>query len=388
MRMTITAVLALLTACGAVLAAGEMPLKVKGGRDVSLKKEAENAIERGLRWLQKNQAEDGSWMRYPAVTALAATAMMGSRRPEFGKDSPGTARALACVQRYIKPDGGIYDRDNASYNTSICILALMAANDPAYHDVIRRARQYLIRLQCDEGEGHSPDSPYYGGIGYGSTERPDLSNLQWALEALRFSESLEVEPSEKAAGPDGTPVELVPTVPKPPSGLHWAKAIKFLERCQNWKETNDQPWAGTDGGFIYLPGESKAEGTRSYASMTYAGLKSFIYAKVDKSDRRVQAAVNWIRQNYTLDENPPIGPQGLYYNYHTLAKALNAYGEEILTDAKGRGHDWRSELIAKLLSLQHGDGYWVNENGRWWENQRELVTAYTVLALEIALSGY
>jgi squalene-hopene/tetraprenyl-beta-curcumene cyclase len=122
--------------------------------------------------------------------------------------------------------------------------------------------------------------------------------------------------------------------------------------------------------------------------MTYAGLKSFIYAKVDKSDRRVQAAFNWIRQNYTLNENPPIGPQGLYYNFHTMSKALNAYGEEVFTDAQGRSHDWRSELISKLVSLQHGDGYWVNENGRWWENQKELVTAYTVLALEIALSGY
>mgnify|MGYP002046225124 CR=1 FL=1 len=47
-----------------------------------------------------------------------------------------------------------------------------------------RARNWLIGLQADEGEGYSEGDLYYGGIGYGGDERPDLSNLQMALEAL------------------------------------------------------------------------------------------------------------------------------------------------------------------------------------------------------------
>ena len=66
--------------------------------------------------------------------------------------------------------------------------------------------------------------------------------------------------------------------------------------------------------------------------MTYAGLKSMIYAGLTKDDPRVKAAMEWIGKNWTLDENPgmqyadPSDPasaqSGLYYYYHTLARAL------------------------------------------------------------------
>jgi squalene-hopene/tetraprenyl-beta-curcumene cyclase len=123
---------------------------------------------------------------------------------------------------------------------------------------------------------------------------------------------------------------------------------------------------------------------RSYGSMGYAGLKSYIYAELKKDDPRVAAAVNWLKHNYTLDENPGIGNAGLYYYYHTFAKALTAYGDDTFTDAAGKVHDWRYELMNKLVSLQKNDGFWVNDNGRWWENNPVLVTSYSLLALEIA----
>src|SRR5204862_4573096 len=114
---------------------------------------------------------------------------------------------------------------------------------------------------------------------------------------------------------------------------------------------NDQSWAGNDGGFIYSPGEddqgdSKAgdytapDGKRmlrSYGSMTYAGLKSFIYAGLSKDDSRVKAAWDWITKNWTLDENPGMresGPQnaqsGLYYYFHTMGRTLNAYNQPVI----------------------------------------------------------
>ena len=55
-----------------------------------------------------------------------------------------------------------------------------------------------------------------------------------------------------------------------------------------------------------------------------------------------------------------------------------------MTDAERVDHRWREEFVKKLTSIQAGEGYWVNENGRWWENNKELVTAYCVLALESA----
>jgi len=87
------------------------------------------------------------------------------------------------------------------------------------------------------------------------------------------------------------------------------KALVFISRCQNLEtEHNTTKFASkiNDGGFYYTVaagGESKAGetaggGLRSYASMTYAGLKSMIYAGVDKDDPRVKAAMKWIQKHY------------------------------------------------------------------------------------------
>jgi squalene-hopene/tetraprenyl-beta-curcumene cyclase len=116
--------------------------------------------------------------------------------------------------------------------------------------------------------------------------------------------------------------------------------------------------------------------------MTYAGLKSLVYANVDKNDVRVQAAYNWISKNYSVETTPLMGTQGLFYYYQTMAKSLNAFGEETIVDSREAEHQWRYDLANQLLKIQSPEGFWVNENGRWWENNPVLVTAYSLLALE------
>jgi squalene-hopene/tetraprenyl-beta-curcumene cyclase len=76
-----------------------------------------------------------------------------------------------------------------------------------------------------------------------------------------------------------------------------------------------------------------------------------------------------------------MGPQGLYYYYHTFAKALDALGQDIFVDADGKKHDWRRELAEELAKRQRPDGSWVNENNRWLEGDPNLVTGYALLAL-------
>jgi squalene-hopene/tetraprenyl-beta-curcumene cyclase len=182
----------------------------------------------------------------------------------------------------------------------------------------------------------------------------------------------------------------------------YQKAMVFISRCQMLGSTNDQGFAKRvdDGGFIYSPangGESKA-GTevvngrprlRSYGSMTYAGFKSMLYAKLDRDDVRVQRAHQWICRHYTLDHNPNMpdaqSAEGLYYYYHVFARALQAWGEPVIVDGKDVRHAWRAELCEKVMSLQRPDGSWVNEEDRWYEGNPDLVTAYAVLALQTAL---
>lgn len=330
-----------------------------------LNKQVLVSIDRGLEWLKGQQAEDGLFANHPGITALALTAFLQHPQKKYAEAEHSFIQKG--IQQLIvmqQPNGAIYDADMQpalpNYNTSISVMALASTGNPKYAEVIEKAQGFLKSLQVQDEE-----SVYYGGIGYGSRETVhDLSNLNLAIQALKESGSNDQEV--------------------------WDKAIKFLERTQNRSESNDQAWAGNDGGFIYSPdGESKA-GTdaagspRSYASMTYAGLLSFIYANVDKDDERVKAAVTWIQEHFTLEENYGMGAQGLYYNYHTMAKALRVYGEPILVDAKGISHDWYREFVEKLIEVQKPEGFWVNEEGRWMEALPVLATSYAILALDTA----
>jgi len=356
--------------------------------DQSLIYEAQHSIRAGLKYLETQQLDDGSWDHHPGITALAVAAFLRGPDTLMEWNCPAVKRGIEFILACVQPDGGIYLKELPAYNTSVCLVALVEARNPEYEETIRRARQFLIDLQTDEGEGVSPDSCFYGGIGYGSSGRPDLSNLQFSLEALKVSEDYAPH-GEMSGGPldeSSAPKVSFATEGQSGKGLFWDKAILFLQRCQNLKAFNDQPWAGDDGGFIYYPGYSKAGGTTSYGSMTYAGMKSLIYANLTKDDPRVKAAYNWIRSNYTVDENPELGKQGLFYYYHAMAKALAAYGESVLVDTSGAAHNWREDLIRKLVSLQDENGSWINTNSRWWERNRNLVTSYSVLALEQAIS--
>ncbi|HYV26193.1 MAG TPA: cycloartenol synthase, partial [Candidatus Eisenbacteria bacterium] len=67
--------------------------------------------------------------------------------------------------------------------------------------------------------------------------------------------------------------------------------------------------------------------------------------------------------------------------------ALSLYGADDLDLAGGRKIDWRKQLATRLLNVQQKDGSWANENGRWWERDAALVTAYGVLTLELIRKG-
>ena len=111
-----------------------------------------------------------------------------------------------------------------------------------------------------------------------------------------------------------------------------------------------------------------------------------IYADLDKDDTRVKAAVDWARKHYTLEENPVLGADGYYYYLQTFAKAMDAYGSDVLESPGGTAHEWREDLLKKLIELQEENGQWNNDkSGRWMESIPELVTSYAMIAMEVAL---
>ena len=363
------------------------PAGANPARYESVRQEVRQAIARGNQWLKTQQKPEGHWDdgQLPAVTALALNATV--RDPNIDRSKPlpeHIEKGFTWLLAQQKEDGGIYNRGLSVYNTATAVTALMAAGREDFHPAVVKARNHLIKNQWDIGTPGETDNPNDGGIGYGSSnEHTDLSNTVLAIEALALSQKV-VEDGNFGEQPE----------------LNWQAAITFLNRCQNLKETNDQEWASNDpknkGGFAYSPFESKAgdeknpEGRtalRSYGSMSYAGLLSFIYAKLSAEDPRVVAVKEWLGKNYTVEENPGMGAQGLYYYYQTMAKALTAANVDQLQLDSGKKADWRTELANKLLSAQREDGSWVNSNGRWMESNPVLVTSYTVLALEQILDS-
>lgn len=347
-----------------LLAAGGVHAEDVDKMDPELREKAQRAVDAGLHYLRINQADDGSWSGSVGITALGLRAFLESHRGYSEIDGAFITRPITFLLAHINDDGSISETNqNRNYNTAVSLTALAATKNDKYADVIKGGQNFLRKLQVDEGDGYESDHAYYGGIGYGGDERPDLSNIHMALEGLRATA----------------------TDPEDPV---WDKALLFVSRSQNRSESNDQAWAANDGGFTYMPGYSPHKGTESYGGMTAAGLLSLLFAGADKDDPRVTAAYDWIRNNYTLEENPGAtdGIQGLYYYYNVFGKSLAAYDATTLVDANGVEHNWRNDLARKLISLQNKDGSWVNpDSPRWWEGNPHLVTAWSVIALNAAL---
>lgn len=348
------------------------------GRAAEAQRDARRLCEKGAKFLIATQEKDGGWASDtgPGITALAARAL--AQEPGIGPDHPAVQRALDFIFTFQHDDGGIYAADglHKNYETAVTLGMLSAIKSEKHAERVKKLQEFLIKGQWDEGEDISTDDVFYGGAGYGRHKRPDLSNTQLMLEALHDSGLPKDHPTYK-------------------------KALIFIQRCQMRGESNDQSFAegSTQGGFIYSPandGESKAGKTvtdgrtelRAYGSMTYAGMKSMVYAGLTADDPRVRAALDWIKQHWTLEQNPNMPDetrlQGLFYYYHTFARALDASGLKHVEDAGGERHHWRSELVSVLKARQRDDGSWVNEADRWMEGVPALVTAYSMLALQAA----
>jgi squalene-hopene/tetraprenyl-beta-curcumene cyclase len=376
--------------------------------DESLAKEAVHAIQIGVRWLEQNQQRPGGladkigarwpgqrdedvghWSdpSFPAMTGLAVSAILrGQRVLGGGMYSPAASRGLRFIISCVQEDGGIYRHVEGlkggglpNYNTAICVLALADGGGSEQTPMVREARAFLGRGQ------HSGEDVFAGGMGYDADtnrEYADVANTYFALEALRRTE------------PGGEKQRR--------SDVDWEAAAQFLSRCQHLGDFNDAAWVRDTpdeaGGFAYNPVSTKVEVAGeelgpdtflpAYGSATYAGISSYLNAGLDPDSPQVEAALEWCARHWTLDENPRLGEQSLYYYYLAMAKALDAAGCDALSTPRGEVK-WRPALVRKLVALQRmesetGLGYWQNDNNRWWENDPNLATSYALLALETA----
>jgi len=354
-------------------------------QEPAVKKTIEQASQDAVALIASKQNEDGSFggeRPGVGVTGLVVYAIATSNLADSDQGKATIEKAVPYITKYQREDGSINNHDKgmlANYGTCLAMMALNAVDAEKYKELIAGGQRYLRSTQFADERGFSQKDDWeYGGWDYKMEEDkadPDMSNVQFALAALKDT---------------GVP----------PDDPAFQRAIVFLQRCQNRTESNDvppaegedEPVVGDDGGAIYTPRSSKAEVVtlpdgrkvyKSYGSMTYALLKSYIFSGLDKNDPRVQAAYGWISKNYTVDENPGVGQKGLFYYYMTMARALTAFGVDTVKTPDGREHNWREDVSQKLIAMQREDGSWVNPEDQWMESDPGLVTAYALTVLNL-----
>jgi len=341
---------------------------------------------KALDFLVSRQSSNGGFGQIPGegegevgITSMVVRALATAPEPFRARGRAAAEKAVGYVLGCQQEDGSFTQGRSGltTYRTAMAIAALSAFDRARYAEQIKRAAAFLRTDQLDDGEGLDAKQAQHGGFGYGKTGRggggADLSNTHIALAALK-----------DAGVPASDPV--------------FQRALVFLRRCQNDSEVNDgvgiKPTG--DGGFAYEPGgrggETNPDGTKSlpsYASMTYAGLLSLAFAGQGDDTRAVRAALGWIRANYTLEENrglgtrsdPKGGQQGLYYYYYTFAKCLAARGKGTVATEQG-DRRWARDLWDALAARQRPDGSFVNQaDGRHWEQDPVLCTAYALNAM-------
>jgi squalene-hopene/tetraprenyl-beta-curcumene cyclase len=195
----------------------------------------------------------------------------------------------------------------------------------------------------------------------------------------------------------------------------WQNALVFLKRNQNAGEVQEEGFRAVDqatgkgikpaekgsddyGGATYSEETSMAEGSQqnedgtvtlfSYGSMTYNLLRAYLFAGLPKDSLPVKLAYGWIQRHYTLERVPGFRSEkqhemGIYYYYLSMAKTLDAWGEDYVEEPeRGFKHNWREDLVKQLAGRQKEDGSWVNEaHNRWNESSPVLCTAYALNAL-------
>lgn len=361
-----------------VFAITQTPIASENAKVGPDRKTWDTVAQKAAKFLRSTQDKNGGWStdKTPGVTGIALTGLLKSGMATA--DDPAGQKALRYIEGLVNPEKKhIAGKDPKvqlqNYVTSINVMALVEAKQgDKYKAIIGDAVNFLKQLQWDEGEGKKLDDDFFGGAGYDSKERPDLSNTQIFIDAMKAA----------GVGPDDPAMK---------------NALIFVSRCQNLKgEHNNRPWAGliNDGSYIYTPahgGVTKVvdkpldDGALpGYGSMTYAGVKSMIYCGVSKDDVRVKKAYEWIQNNYSVDKNPGMpdvrSQWGLFYYYNTMAKTLDTLGIDHVVDSKGVKHDWRKDITEALAKRQRPDGGFRNVPN-WMEADDNLVTGYALMAL-------
>jgi len=143
----------------------------------------EASVMRALRWLKRNQLDDGSWnVCKPAMTSLALLAYLAHGDTPASEEFGSTVEAAICyLIESQQPSGQFTGRDGSDYTQPIAAYALAEAFGLTKVPQIRGAAIKALRRVVN---GQNPT----GGFNYNlkpTDARDDTSYMGWCVQALK-----------------------------------------------------------------------------------------------------------------------------------------------------------------------------------------------------------
>ena len=252
---------------------------------------------KAVAFLRPRQDADGGWSaraQEPGITALVVTALLRSKR--VTPDRPGGRQGAGLPRRASSaPTAGWPRAPHANYVTSIALMAFHEANVKGRYD------------RADQGR---PGVPQGDAVGRGRGQ--DAGRRLLRRGRLRRDQQ-PARPVEHLVLPGG-PARHRPARRRPgveegrwcsSRGARTSRASSTTSpgptRSTTAASSTPPPTAASSmAGKPTTPTAASAL-TRS---MTYAGLKSMIYAGLSPDDPRVKAAVDYIKKHYTSTRTP------------------------------------------------------------------------------------
>ena len=284
------------------------------------------AIDRGVRFLIREQLVDGSWGCWEHWGAghpvyVAYTLMKCGVK----KDHPAVRMALELMNHRAM---------DTTYARACAILALEARGDAESRE---RMQELLGELVATQGTSGLWDYPEYPG---GLQLPVDMSNTLYAALALR------------AASKSG--LEIDPGV--------WTKLAGGVLRCQ------EKPRPMPGGGKREMAGFGYHIGGEAFGSVTTGGVSCLAIAEQEGASS-LQAAVksklgpakalawNWLEHHLEWAGNPGHGTGHHYFWVYGIERV----GALLATEKIGEV-DWYWDGASYLVRAQRDDGSWNPEN--------------------------
>ncbi|MFN0205815.1 MAG: hypothetical protein ACKVS6_05825 [Planctomycetota bacterium] len=313
------------------------------------------AIDRGVGYLLRYQARDGSWDHHIDMFPAGQTALSAYTLLKCGltPTHPALQRAFANLDQYTPAQ---------TYVTSLMIMAYEATGDQRYKSRIQKLLGLLLGTE-EGGNWSYPNDhgfPWPPGPGI-----PDLSNTQFAVLGLRSAYLSGAYIDAKVW------MQILETV------------LKYQEqpKLADAKPTNRKPGATTTG-KIPIAGFGYRDFQNPYGSMTAAGVCILAIAKealgpklsghgLRTVNNAIDAGVNWLAEYFSVGANPRGGGWLYYYLY-----GLERIGALLQTDFIGI-HDWYYEGGKAILNRQ-------GNLGEWTEHDTQPDTCFALLFLRRA----